>query len=62
MWNWLTKLTLKKISVDDGKEKCPDCGHTEFTITARGGLAMNVICEKCGQKWWHGPGFGFKRL
>jgi len=29
---------------------CPECGSPDFLQGARGGLAINVKCEKCGYR------------
>ncbi len=41
--------------------KCPDCSG-QLYITARGGLALNLECSECHNKFWAAPLFPAKRL
>jgi len=41
--------------------KCPDCSG-QLYITARGGLALNLECSECNNKFWAAPLFPAKRI
>lgn len=44
---------------------CPECGAKDsMSITARGGLGLNIQCGECQQKFWITPmkGFGAQKL
>jgi len=41
---------------------CPDCGSPEFLKGPRGGLARNVMCADCGQRFNLAPPLLVERL
>jgi len=41
---------------------CPKCGEGKLLAGPRGGDAINVQCDKCGEKYWYGGPFGLRTM
>jgi hypothetical protein len=56
------EFIMEKLAVEFKGEACPDCGSTHFNPGPRGGMAHNIRCAGCGNKFWYSPPFQPLRL